>query len=129
MQSTYGQYGINACGEQSIETLVETGSASHLWLRGCHIPAGANWETLFGFYFEEDIPIKVHIYFIGKEFDLDKLSDMIYSLFTDTEEDHIKINKIAFKYNKGVKPDKTAEKAIIEDIETGKKKFDEKFES
>ncbi len=26
----------NACGEQSIETLVETGSASHLWLRGCH---------------------------------------------------------------------------------------------
>ncbi len=23
-----------------------------------YIPAGANWETLFGFYFEEDIHIK-----------------------------------------------------------------------
>lgn len=38
--------------------------SSDLW-----IPAGANWETLFGFYFEKEIPIKVHIYYIGRKFD------------------------------------------------------------
>jgi hypothetical protein len=63
-----------------------------------YIPAGANWETLFGFYFEDCLPIKVHVYFIGKEFDLDKLSEMIYSLFTDTEKDHIKISNIAYRW-------------------------------
>lgn len=63
-----------------------------------YIPAGANWETLFGFYFEEDIHVKVHVYFIGKEFDLDKLSEMVYSLFTDTEKDNIKISKVSYKY-------------------------------
>lgn len=84
-----------------------------------YIPAGANWETLFGFYFEEDLPIKVHVYFIGKEFDLDKLSEMVYSLFTDIEKDYIKISKIAFKYDEGVKPNKTLEKTIIEE-ETAK---------
>lgn len=85
-----------------------------------YIPAGANWETLFGFYFEEDIIIKVHVYFIGKEFDLDKLSEMVYSLFTDIEKDYIKINKVAFKYDEGVKPDKNVEKAIIDDIKKTK---------
>ncbi len=85
-----------------------------------YIPAGANWETLFGFYFEEDLPIKVHVYFIGKEFDLDKLSEMVYSLFTDIEKNYIKINKIAFKYGEGVKPDENVEKAIIEDIKKTK---------
>lgn len=63
-----------------------------------YIPAGANWETLFGFYFEEDLPIKIHVYFIGKEFDKDKLSEMVYSLFTDDKKDHIKISQISFKY-------------------------------
>lgn len=63
-----------------------------------YIPAGANWETLFGFYFEEDLPIKIHVYFIGKEFDLDKLSEMVYGLFSDTEKDHIKISNISYKY-------------------------------
>jgi len=63
-----------------------------------YIPAGANWETLFGFYFEEDIPIKIHVYFIGEEFDLDKLSEMVYSLFTRDGKDHIKISKISYKY-------------------------------
>ena len=62
-----------------------------------YIPAGANWETLFGFYFEEDLPIKIHVYFIGKEFDLDKLSEMVHSLFTDTEKDHIKISRVSIK--------------------------------
>jgi hypothetical protein len=62
-----------------------------------YIPAGANWETLFGFYFEEDLPIKIHVYFIGKEFDLDKLSEMVHSLFTDTDKDHIKISRISIK--------------------------------
>lgn len=63
-----------------------------------YIPAGASWETLFGFYFEEDLPIKIHVYFVGKEFDLDKLSEMVYSLFTDTEKDHIKISNVSLKY-------------------------------
>lgn len=85
-----------------------------------YIPAGANWETLFGFYFEEDLTIKVHVYFIGKEFDLDKLSEMVYSLFTDIGKDHIKICNITFKYAEGAKPNKMAEKTIIEDIEKAK---------
>jgi hypothetical protein len=63
-----------------------------------YIPAGANWETLFGFYFEEDLPVKIHVYFIGNEFDLDKLSEMVYSLFNDIEEDHIKVSNISYKY-------------------------------
>ena len=91
--------------------------SSDIW-----IPSGANWETLFGFYFESDIPIKVHIYYIGRKFDLDKLSEMVYSLFSDSSEDHIKIGNIAFKYDKGAKPDKELEKAIIEDIE-GRQKW------
>lgn len=63
-----------------------------------YIPAGANWETLFGFYFEEDVPIKIHVYFIGEEFDLDKLSEMVYSLFTSDGKDRIKISSISYKY-------------------------------
>ena len=63
-----------------------------------YIPAEANWETLFGFYFEEGLPVNIHVYFIGKEFDLDKLSEMVYSLFIDTEKDHIKISNISYKY-------------------------------
>ncbi len=55
--------------------------------------AGANWETLFGFYFQKDNYIKVHVYFIGKLFDLDKLSEMVYSLFTDSKN-YIKISKV-----------------------------------
>lgn len=62
-----------------------------------YIPAGANWETLFGFYFEDCLPIIIHVYFIGKEFDLDKLSEMVYSLFTD-DKDHIKISNVSYKY-------------------------------
>jgi hypothetical protein len=62
-----------------------------------YIPAGANWKTLFGFYFEEGLPIKIHVFFIGKEFDLDKLSEMVYSLFTNTDKDYIKISNISFK--------------------------------
>lgn len=81
-----------------------------------YIPIGANWETLFGFYFEEDVPIKVHVYFIGKEFDLDKLSEMVYSLFTDIEKDYVKVSKIAFKYDKDTKIDKKLEDTIIKDI-------------
>lgn len=85
-----------------------------------YIPAGANWETLFGFYFESEIPIKVHVYYIGRKFDLDKLSEMVYSLFTDIGKDYVKTNKIAFKYGEGVKSDKNVEKAIIEDIKNAK---------
>jgi hypothetical protein len=85
-----------------------------------YIPAGANWETLFGFYFEEDLPIKVHVYYIGREFDLDKLSEMVYSLFTDTGKDNIKIGKISFKYDDDTKVDKKLEDIVIKEI-TGKK--------
>lgn len=63
-----------------------------------YIPAGANWETLFGFYFEEDLPIKIHVYFIGKEFDFDKLSEMVHSLFANIDNDHIKISNVSYKY-------------------------------
>lgn len=81
-----------------------------------YIPAGANWKTLFGFYFEEDLPIKVHVYYIGKEFDLDKLSEMVYSLFTNIGKDHIRTSKISFKYDKDVKVDKKLEDTIIKEI-------------
>jgi hypothetical protein len=68
--------------------------SSDIWIN-----AGANWETLFGFFFENELPIKVHVYFIGKEFDLDKLSEMIYSLFAGSD-DCIKISKIKVLYEK-----------------------------
>lgn len=92
--------------------------SSDIW-----IPSGANWETLFGFYFESDIPIKVHVYYVGKEFDLDKLSEMIYSLFADIGKDYVKTSKIAFKYNKGVIPDKEFEKSVIKDIKDKEEKI------
>jgi len=79
------------------------------------IPSGANWETLFGFYFENDIHMKVHVYYIGKEFDLDKLSEMVYDLFASSI-DHIRTSKIVFKYDKGVKANKEFEKTLIHDI-------------
>lgn len=85
--------------------------SSDIW-----IPSGANWETLFGFYFETNLPIKVHVYYIGKEFDLDKLSEMVYSLFADIGKDYVKTSKVAFKYNRGVIPDKEFEKSVIKDI-------------
>ena len=76
---------------------------------------------MFGFYFEHGIPIKVHVYYIGKEFNLDKLSEMVYSLFTDSK-DHVKARKIAFKYDKGSIPNKEFEKKVIKDIlDTNKK--------
>ena len=68
--------------------------SSDIWVQ-----AGANWETLFGFFFENDLPIKVHVYFIGREFDLDKLSDMVYSLFTNCD-DCIKVSKVKVLYEK-----------------------------
>lgn len=61
--------------------------------------AGANWETLFGFFFENELPIMFHVYYIGKEFDLDKLSEMVYSIFTDSD-DCIKITKVEMIYGK-----------------------------
>ena len=81
-----------------------------------YIPAGANWETLFGFYFEEDLPIKVHVYYIGKEFDLDKLSEMIYSLFTNIGKDYIRAGKISFMYDKDAKVNKELEDTVIKEI-------------
>lgn len=68
--------------------------SSDIWIQ-----AGANWETLFGFFFENELPIKVHVYYIGREFDLDKLSEMVYSLFTDSDN-CIKVSKIKVLYEK-----------------------------
>lgn len=68
--------------------------SSDIWIN-----AGANWETLFGFFFENDLPIKVHVYFVGKKFDLDKLSEMVYSLFTDSDN-CIKVSKVKVLYEK-----------------------------
>lgn len=87
-----------------------------------YTPVGANWETLFGFYFEEDLPIKVHVYYIGKEFDLDKLSEMVYSLFTDIGKDNIKVGRVSFKYDKDAKTDKELEDTITKEI-TDKEKI------
>jgi len=90
------------------------------------IPSGANWETLFGFYFEPEIPIKVHVYYIGKEFDLDKLSEMVYSLFSDIGKDYIKTRIIAFKYEKGSTRNKEFEKSVIRDVLEDKNKQNDK---
>jgi hypothetical protein len=68
--------------------------SSDIWIN-----AGANWETLFGFFFENGLPIKVHVYFIGREFDLDKLSEMVHSLFTNCD-DCIKVSKVKVLYEK-----------------------------
>lgn len=62
------------------------------------------------------MPIRIHVYYIGRTFDLDKLSEMVYSLFTEGK-DYVKTGKIAFKYEGGVRPNKNFEKAFIEDIE------------
>ena len=88
--------------------------SSDIW-----IPSGANWETLFGFYFEPEIPIKVHVYYIGMKFDLDKLSEMVYSLFPGSKN-CIKTRKIAFKYDTGTIPNKEFEKTFIQDVLKGK---------
>ena len=53
--------------------------------------AGANFETLLGFFFEVkgEIPLQIHVYYTGSGFDFDKMSEMIYSLFTETGENYI----------------------------------------
>lgn len=78
-------------------------------------PIGANWETLFGFYFDNEMPIRVHVYYIGREFDPDKLSEMVYALFADSK-DCIKIGNVAFKYGDGTKVNKEFENTFIQDI-------------
>lgn len=52
--------------------------------------AGANFETLLGVVLEGQRPVHVHVYYIGSKFDLDKLSEMVYSLFTEMGKDRIK---------------------------------------
>lgn len=60
--------------------------------------AGGNFETLLGFFLEGDIPLNVHVYYIGSKFDLDKLSEMIYSLFTEFGKDYIKKSQSTIIY-------------------------------
>lgn len=52
--------------------------------------AGANFETLIGIFFEYNKSANCHVYHIGSRFDLDKLSDMIYTLFTESGINKIK---------------------------------------
>lgn len=54
------------------------------------VGAGANFETLLGIVFEFSQSAHCHVYFIGSRFDLDKLSDMVYTLFTESGVDKIK---------------------------------------
>lgn len=90
-------------------------------------PIGANWETLFGFYFDNEMPIRAHVYYIGREFDSDKLSEMVYSLFSDSK-DCIKISNIAFKYGDDTKVNKEFENTFIQDILDKEKLSNEKLE-
>lgn len=61
-------------------------SYSRLMVKG----AGANFETLLGIVLEDvSRVIHVHVYYIGSKFDLDKMSEMVYSLFTEIGKDHI----------------------------------------
>ncbi len=52
--------------------------------------AGANFETLMGIIFEFSESAHCHVYYIGSRFDLDKLSEMVYTLFTESGEVMIK---------------------------------------
>ncbi len=53
--------------------------------------AGGNFETLLGFVLEDASRIThVHVYYIGSGFDLDKMSEMVYSLFTEIGINRIK---------------------------------------
>ncbi len=58
--------------------------------RSIVIGAGANFETLMGIFFEFNQSANCHVYFIGSRFDLDKLSEMVYSLFTESGINKIK---------------------------------------
>lgn len=52
--------------------------------------AGADFETLIGITFEFGESANCHVYWIGSRFDLDKLSDMVYTLFTESGVNKIK---------------------------------------
>lgn len=61
---------------------------------GMVMGAGGNFETLLGILLEgRSRVLRVHVYYIGSEFDLDKMSEMIYSLFTEIGNDKIKKTK------------------------------------
>lgn len=97
-ERTYISVKLRKYGKESMLYFLKKDEKLKSYSSDVYIPAGANWETLFGFYFEDDLPIKIHVYFVGKEFDLDKLSEMVYSLFTNTDKDHVKISKVSYKY-------------------------------
>ena len=60
--------------------------------------AGANFETLIGFLFEENREkniVEVHVYYIGTKFDLDKMSEMVYSIFSHQGPDYVVVSKVS----------------------------------
>lgn len=65
--------------------------------RGMVKGSGANFETLLGFVLEgASRRLNVHVYYIGSKFDLDKMSEMVYSLFTELGIDRIKKTQETF---------------------------------
>lgn len=59
--------------------------------------AGGNFETLLGFLLEDESRVlHIHVYYIGSGFDFDKMSEMIYSLFTETGKNYIKKTQETF---------------------------------
>lgn len=58
--------------------------------RSIVLGSGANFETLIGIIFEFSETANCHVYHIGSRFDLDKLSDMVYTLFTESGVNKIK---------------------------------------
>ena len=61
--------------------------------------AGANFETLVGIFFEFSMSANCHAYYIGSRFDLDRLSDMVYTLFTESGVNKIKeVNRRAIYF-------------------------------
>jgi len=58
--------------------------------RSIVLGAGANFETLIGIIFEFSQSANCHVYNIGSRFDLDKLSEMVYTLFTESGKNKIK---------------------------------------
>lgn len=62
--------------------------------------AGGNFETLLGIVLEGQRPVHVHVYYIGSKFDFDKLSEMVYSLFTEIGKNRIKKTVDAVLYGR-----------------------------
>lgn len=82
---------VKVRGFEGIHNLYFTKNDDHFKKRAYSIVqgAGANFETLLGIILEHSRP-HCHVYYTGDRFDLDKLNDMVYTLFTESGIDKIK---------------------------------------